>query len=414
MGKSEFLELISPQEGLLLILGTLEKIKQGSKLLLTEKCLGLIVAEDVIASHSLPSFSRSTVDGFAVLSMDTFGSSTALPAFFDVIGEVTMGSSNQTKLNSGQAVMIHTGGMVPENADAIVMHEDTQKINDNEIEVFKAVSPGENILNIGEDVKAGDMIIPAGRRIRSVEIGGLMALGIMSIPVVPKPKVAIISSGDEIIPPSQIAELGLVRDVNSDLLAALISQWGGKPEKYGIVPDNLEELLFISRKAFIECDMVVFTAGSSVSIRDITAEAIRSLGGPGVIVHGINIRPGKPTILAICSGKPVVGLPGNPVSAYVTANIFVKHIIDKLIGVKYSFFEEKIIAKLDTNITSKAGREDWVPIKLLKSDDGFTATPIFSRSNYIFSLISADGLIRIDEHKTGLQVGELVNIIPIY
>jgi molybdopterin molybdotransferase len=410
---TEFLKLISPKIGLDTVLKNLGQLKQGSREILTEESLGFVLAEDIIAPHSLPSFARSTVDGFAVISKDTYGSSNSVPSFFEIIGEVKMGSSYKTSIKSGQVFAIHTGGMVPDIADAVIMVEDTQKINDAELEIYKAVSPGENILNPGEDIRTGDVIIHSGTRIRSVEIGGLMALGIMKIPVIIKPKVAIISSGDEIVNPSQNAELGKVRDVNSNLLSALISQWGGTPIKYGIIPDNIDELLTVSREAFIECDVVVFTAGSSVSVRDITADAIRSLGEPGVIVHGINIRPGKPTILAICSGKPVVGLPGNPVSAYVTANIYVKNIINQLIGLRSNIFEEKISAILMANVASKAGREDWIPVKIMKSDQGYTASPIFSRSNYIYSLVSADGMIQIDEEKTGLNAGELVSIIPI-
>ena len=407
---TEFLKLIPPQIALSLMVDALGDVKRSKKKILTEKSYGSIVAEDIIALQSLPSFYRSTVDGYAVRSIDTFGSSSSMPAFLEIIGEVEMGNSALNELEPGQVVVIHTGGMLPETADAVVMVEDSQRLSEKELEIYKAVSHGENVLNPGEDVKAGEVIIKSGTMIRSVEIGGLMALGIVSVPVVINPKIAIISSGDEIVSPEKDVKNGLVRDVNSYMLSALISQWGGTPVKYGIIPDNLETLLSISMKAFNDCDMVVFTAGSSVSIRDITADAIRSLGDPGVIVHGVNIRPGKPTILAVCKGKPVIGLPGNPVSAFVTANIFVQNTINQLLGMQIPIIEDRIIAKLETNISSKAGREDWVPIKLKRSHDGLIAEPIFARSNFIFSLVAADGLICIAPDKTGLNAGEEVII----
>ena len=410
---TDFLELVPPQEGLEKILSLCKRGSLSKEYLATQECLGYIAAEDITSTGTLPAFPRSTVDGYAIKSTDSFGSTASMPSYFEIIGEIKMGEFSHLKINSGQVALIHTGGMVPQNADSVVMVEDTLKFNKNELEVYKAVSPGENVLHQGEDVKIGDTIILSGSRIRAVEIGGLLALGILSIPVVSKPRVAIISSGDEIIPPDQKPELGQIRDVNSHLLSALITQWGGVVVRYGIVPDNIDKLLVVSKKAFDESDMVVFTAGSSISVRDITAKAIRSLGEPGVLIHGINIKPGKPTILAICSGKPVVGLPGNPVSAYVTANIFVKNIIDKLQGVDKLIFQEKIQAKIDTNIASKAGREDWIPAKISLANDRVMATPVFSRSNFIFSLVSADGLIRIEADKTGINAGEKVSVLPI-
>ncbi|MFC2063665.1 gephyrin-like molybdotransferase Glp [Chloroflexota bacterium] len=409
----EFLKLIPPKIALSLMEDALGTVKKANKMILTEESFGYVAADDIISPHSLPTFFRSTVDGYAVRSSDTFGSSNTMPSIFEIIGEVSMGASTQEELKAGEVVIIHTGGMLPKKSDAVVMVEDSERINEKEVEVYKAVSHGENVLNPGEDVKAGEIVIKSGTMIRSAEIAGLMALGIVSIPVVKKPRIAIISSGDEIVPPNMEIKDGLVRDVNSSMLSSLISQWGGTPVKYGIIPDNIDELMSVSKKAISECDMVVFTAGSSVSIRDITADAISSLGKPGVIVHGVNIRPGKPTILAVCNGKPTIGLPGNPVSAYVTSSIFVKNTIHQLLGLEIPFFEEGVKAILETNIPSKAGREDWVPIKLKKSPHGFLAVPIFSRSNFIFSLVSADGLLQIPSDMTGLDAGEEVRIKTI-
>jgi molybdopterin molybdotransferase len=194
------------------------------------------------------------------------------------------------------------------------------------------------------------------------------------------------------------------------MLSSLVNQWGGKPVLYGIVPDKLADLLLVAKRAHQECDAVIFTAGSSVSVRDITAEAVKSLGKPGILAHGVNIRPGKPSILAVCSGKAVIGLPGNPVSAYVTAKVFLKPLIKFLLGSKKVEIQPAIRAILTANIPSQAGREDWIPVNINGSSNDWKATPIFAKSNFIFSLVSAQGLIRISADHTGSEAGEFVNV----
>jgi molybdopterin molybdotransferase len=255
---------------------------------------------------------------------------------------------------------------------------------------------------------------------RPAEIGGLMALGILKVKVVRKPQVGLISTGDEVIDPSQSPRPGQVRDVNSFTLGALVEKSGGIPKLYGIVSDEFDALQNASANALSECDVVIITAGSSASTRDLTADVIRSLGAPGVLVHGINTRPGKPTILGICDGKAVIGLPGNPVSALVNGYLFVVPVIEKLLGA-FSRPKPTILARLSVNLPSQAGREDWWPVKLRESSspagrggrDEFDAEPIFGKSNLIFTLASADGLLRIPPDATGLSVGDVVEVFLI-
>jgi molybdopterin molybdotransferase len=249
-----------------------------------------------------------------------------------------------------------------------------------------------------------------------------MALGITMLRVAKKPKIGILSSGDEVVPPEQNPRPGQVRDVNSYALAALVTQAGGEPVLYGIVLDNLDAMKAAAAKALAECDALVVTAGSSASARDTTAEAIISLGAPGVLVHGVNVRPGKPTILAVCDGKAVIGLPGNPVSALVIAGLFVVPVIERLLGAKPRP-KASLLAKLTVNLPSQAGREDWVAVKLIPSPlhpspagrgdggEGLLAEPIFGKSNLIFSLAAADGLVRIPPDATGLSAGEMVEVV---
>ncbi len=262
-------------------------------------------------------------------------------------------------------------------------------------------------------MEAGQVVLPAGKRLRTPDIGGLMALGITRVRVVQKPRVAIISSGDEVVDPSQLPQPGQVRDVNSYTLAALVSQAGGSPVLYGILPDRAEALRAILATALSECQMVIVTAGSSASARDLTALVISQMGDPGVLVHGVNVKPGKPTILAVCSGKPVIGLPGNPVSALVIARLFVIPLVGQLLGLAPGRYEPFIAARLSVNVPSQAGRDDWIPVHLRKDQAGYRADPIFYKSNLIFTLSQADGLVHIPPDATGLEVGAEVDVYLI-
>jgi molybdopterin molybdotransferase len=327
-----------------------------------------------------------------------------------------MGDAPSFKIGSGQCALIHTGGMLPDGANAVVMLEYTQRPSHAEIEIFRAVADGENLIRIGEDVARGQVVQLQGSRMRPAEIGGLMALGILQIPVVRKPRVGLISSGDEVIDPVQSPKPGQVRDVNSFTLGALVEKSGGFPKIYGIVSDQFEALKNTAARALAECDAVIITAGSSASTRDMTADVIRSLGEPGVLVHGINTRPGKPTILGVCNGKAVIGLPGNPVSALVNGYLFVVPVIENLLGA-LPRPKAAVIARLTVNLSSQAGREDWWPVRLTStrqsSVEKFDAEPIFGKSNLIFTLAAADGLLRIAPDATGLSVGEQVEVLLI-
>ncbi len=428
----EFLTLLPPDESRAILLSHLSAPTIASVMIDVPSSLGRVTAEDILAPHPLPEFQRTTVDGYAVRAKDTFGAADSLPAYLNLIGEVPMGDAPAFELGAGQCALIHTGGMLPKGADAVVMLEYTQVVRrgdlhgrpgasparTEEIEIFRAVADGENVIRVGEDVAQGGLILPRGSRMRPAEIGGLMALGITSLRVATKPKVGLISTGDEVIDPSQSPRPGQVRDINSYTLGALIEKAGGEAKRYGIFEDRFEALKDAAAKALAECDAVIITAGSSASTRDMTAEVIRTLGEPGVLVHGINTRPGKPTILGVCNGKAVIGLPGNPVSALVNGYLFVVPVIEKLLGALPKP-KASVQARLTVNLPSQAGREDWWPVRLLPSPrgrgqgEGFLADPIFGKSNLIFTLASADGLLRIPPDATGLSAGEVVEVILI-
>ncbi|MBE3120113.1 MAG: hypothetical protein IMZ50_15325, partial [Candidatus Atribacteria bacterium] len=440
---SEFLRLLPPTEALQTLLRALPDREPAAEMIDTTNALGRVTAADVRAPHPLPEFPRSTVDGYAVRARDTFGTSESLPGYLTLVGEVPMGDAPSFALTPGACALIHTGGMLPEGADAVVMLEYTQMVGRgdlhgrprvgtgtardehaspapiHEIEISRAVAEGENGLRVGEDVAADQVVLAAGVRLRPAEIGGCMALGIIQMRVATKPKIGVLSSGDEVVPPGQSPRPGQVRDINSYSLAALVKEAGGEPALYGIVPDSLEAMKAAAARALTECDAVVITAGSSASARDTTAEAIAALGAPGVLVHGVNVHPGKPTILAVCDGKAMIGLPGNPVSALVIAGLFVVPVIEKLLGLKVLRPRPSVLARLTVNVPSQAGREDWVPVKLLvngkwgmgNGEARYLAEPVFGKSNLIFSLAAADGLVRIPPDATGLSAGEMVEVV---
>jgi molybdopterin molybdotransferase len=405
----EFLELLPPPEALALWLQNLPG-RFAWEQIATEQAFGRVTAHPVLAPHPLPAFARTTVDGFAVRSVDTYGASESLPAYLRVVGEVLMGEAASQTLSTGQCALIHTGGMLPAGADAVVMVEHTQAVKEGEVEILRSAAPGENVLQVGEDVSPGQEVIPAGVRLRPAEIGGLMALGITLVEVASQPRLGILSSGDEVVSPEVTPGPGQVRDVNAYTLSALAHNAGGLPVRYGIVPDHADALFSAAQDAISECDMLVITAGSSASTRDLTAQVIDRLGKPGVLVHGVNVRPGKPTILAVCDGKPVIGLPGNPVSALVIATLFVVPVLEKLLGLSSRRPLAGVSARLSLNLASQAGREDWVPVRLVPDGAGFLAEPVFGKSNLIFSLVRADGLVRIPPDATGLAAGEPVTV----
>ncbi|MCL4835223.1 MAG: molybdopterin molybdotransferase MoeA [Caldilineaceae bacterium] len=376
----------------------------------TVDALDRVLAAPLVSPQDLPEFPRSTVDGYAVNAADTYGASGSLPAFLNVIGEVAMGQLSQLQLGVGEAALVHTGGMVPAGADGVVMVENTQAVDAASIEVLRPVAEGENVIQIGEDIRTGDPILAAGHSLRPQDIGGLLALGITAVTVAVPPKVAIISSGDEVVAPDQPVAPGQVRDINSYTLAGLTRRAGGEPILYGIVPDQRPALEAAAARAHAEADIVVLSAGSSVSYRDLSVEVIAGLGAPGVLVHGLSVRPGKPTIVAVADGKPIFGLPGNPVSAMVIFDLVVAPTIRALLGATEQP-KQQVQAKLARNIASSAGREDYVQVRVEEREGELWAVPVFGKSNLIYTLVYADGTVKIELNANGVREGAWVTVL---
>lgn len=405
----ELFTLVPPDEARAILFQHLP-VSIQAETISTADALGRVTAAPLRSPMALPAFPRSTVDGYAVRAADTLGASESLPAYLTVVGEVLMGQAATVKVGPGQTAVVHTGGMIPPGSDAVVMVERTQKLDDQDIEVLRSVAVGENIINVGEDVLEQEEILPAGHLLRPQDVGGLLAVGLTEISVSRRPRVALIATGDEVIPPDRPLGPGQVHDINTYTLSGLVTQAGGEPWTLGIIPDRFETLKAAAAQALAETDVVVVSAGSSVSVRDVTGDVINELGQPGVLVHGISFRPGKPTVLAVCDGKPVFGLPGNPVSAMVVFSLLVTPTLWRWQGLAHLPEPHTLKARLARNVASVAGREDRVQVRLEQRDDGLWAGPVFGKSNLIFTLVKADGMIKVPLDQTGLSAGEWVEV----
>ncbi len=369
--------------------------------------LGRVPACDVIAVGPLPGFARSTVDGYAVQAADTYGASEGLPSYLDVVGAVQMGTQPDVTVTAGTAAEMPTGGVLPAGADAVVMVEYTNETMPGTVEVLRPIAPGGGVVAADADVIPGAVLAPAGRPLRAVDLGMLAAAGVTEVLAHDRPRVAILSTGDEVVPPcTATLHAGQVRDAIAPALAGLVLEAGGWPVPCGIVPDDPAALRSALQTALAQADLVVVSAGSSVGTRDATADAVASLGAPGIFCHGLAIKPGKPTLLAECSGVPVIGLPGNPLSALVVVRLVGAPLVWRLAGCATPPPEPSVTASLTRQVPSEAGRRDIVQVQLR----GHQAEPLFGASALLSVLTRADGYLVVPEPTTGLDAGAEVSI----
>ncbi len=405
----ELLTLTPREEALARLLANLPPERLGQEVLKTSTTLNRVLAQDLVAPHPLPQFSRSTVDGYAVRAADTAGAGEVSPAHLRVIGELRMGKPPTLEVGPGEAALIHTGGALPEGADAVVMVEYVQEAASGGIGVLRPVAIGENVIPRGKDVTTGERILRAGTRLRPQELGGLTALGVTQVTVARQPRVAVISTGDELVPPSDVPGMNQVRDLNTTAVSAQLRQHGGVPLPYGIVPDDADALSKAAQEALSVADVLIITAGSSVSERDVTVDVINRLGPPGVLVHGVTVKPGKPTILAVCDGKPVFGLPGNPVSALNTVRLFVAPVLWRLQGGEMPQ-PGFVPARLAQNIPGASGREFFASVRLEEREGERWAVPVLGESNLIFTLVRGEGIVHVPLGVTELTKGSWVQV----
>ncbi|MDQ7844389.1 MAG: molybdopterin molybdotransferase MoeA [Armatimonadota bacterium] len=387
-----FQQLLSPAEARAAFARVYTPRPLGAERVELLRAYGRVLAEEIRAATDLPAFDRSTVDGYAVRAADTAEASRGAPVPLVVAGEVSMGRPAPVQVGRGQAVRIPTGGAIPAGADAVVMQEHTVR-RDGTVYVERPVAPGENLVRRGEDVRAGEVVLARGRRLRPQDLGLLAGLGRAAVEVFLRPRVAVVVTGDELLPPGAAAGEGQIYDMNTYTLAGLIEAAGGLPVCCGIVGDNLQLVVERARSAHRSADAVILAGGSSVGERDVVADAIAALGDPGIVVHGIAIRPGKPTVLAVADGKPVFGLPGNVVSAMVIFDQFVRPVVEALAGAETPPTVGRLVcARLAA--TLRAGdREDHVRVTLEVREGTLWATPLPGGSAIITSMVRADGVV---------------------
>lgn len=368
-----------------------------------------IAAEDLVAAENVPGFDRSTMDGYAVNAEDTFGASESLPAYLSLVGEVPMGSSPEMNLGLDEATAAATGSKLPGGANAVVMLERAEAMADGTIAVYKPVAPGENVMERGEDVIPGQVVVPKGTLLRAQELGIISSLGIVSVQVYRPYKVGIISTGNELVTPWQKPGLGQIRDSNSYTLYGLVKEAGGFPILYDLVPDEEDAFRNTFKEATKESDLVLVSGGSSVGTRDLTLNILEEFGE--VLFHGVAIKPGKPTLAATVKGQDdtlIVGLPGHPVSAFVAFQELVRPALKR--HLKITVPKAVVWGELQKNVPSQAGREEHVRVRLFENQGKVFVEPIFGKSGMLSTLSRAHGIMVIPLEAQGLAAGARVPV----
>jgi molybdopterin molybdotransferase len=408
---TEFLHVITADQ-FVNLLGNFPRLPSGRTPL--DAALDRLLSEDIVAQEDLPEGSRSTVDGFAVRAEDTFGASDSIPAFLEVAEAVSMGTMPDFEIHAGQAAPIPTGGFLPRGADAVVMVEYTNLVGTNSIEVSKPVTAKANVLEKGEDARSGDTLLSRGKKLRSQELGFLAALGVSEVAAYKKPRVAILSTGDELVPIGTKPRLGQVRDANSYSIAALARSFGAEPFVPEIIPDNADLLNTAIINGLAQSDVVVLSGGSSVGARDLMVDVVSSLPGVEMLAHGVSIRPGKPVLLASQNGKPIIGLPGHPVSALVVAMVFLAPFLQYLQGGKMEKgpLGNRIKAVLAASFHSTIGLEEYVRVRIEEIEEGsYRVHPIFGKSGMLSTMVKANGILQVPMNVEGLSKGDVVQVV---
>ena len=391
------LHVKTPEEVLALIETEFAPVA-GSELVSLTAAMGRVLAEDIAATEYVPDFDRSTVDGYAVRARDTFGCTDSIPAILPLQGEVLMGEGAEFDLNPEECVAVPTGGALPKGADSVVMVEYTEDYGDGTIGISKSAAPGQNMIFRGDDVFPGKVILKKGRVLSCQDIGALAAIGRVRVPVVKKITVGVISTGDELVPPEVTPGPGQVRDVNSPMLEAMLSTFGVQVINYGIVIDNEALLTEKVQKAAAECDAVLLSGGSSVGVKDAACRIIESMGS--LLLHGIAIKPGKPTIIGKAGVKPLVGLPGHPVAAYFVTKLFILPLLGRLMGRVQENYTTT--AHITESVSANHGRAQYHCCRLERRNGELYAYPIRGKSGLITTLAGSDGYFCIDRDCEGL------------
>ena len=405
--------VMTSKNALELLLGNLANKRTRVRAAALAESLGMVCAEDIVATDDLPAFARSTVDGYAVRGEDTFGATETMPAYLNLAREIFMGEPADFILLEDTANKIPTGGMLPAGADAVLMFEHVQIIDGKMIEVMKSVAPGENVIQAGEDLKSGEILVSRGHRIRPADIGAAAGIGITEVKVFEKPVVSIISTGDEIVPADQTPSLGRIRDTNSYVIAGMVAEAGGAAKRKGIFRDDYMVIRNMVEDAMRDSDVIAVSGGTSVGTKDMIARIIEDIGNPGILFHGLSLKPGKPMIGGIMNGIPILGLPGHPAAVSVCLDIFMKPILHLLCGLQERRADQLkgvVQARLSKNVSSSQGREEHIRVVIEEREDGLWAVPLLGKSGLIRTLVHADGTFVIPVNVNGIEKGEMVEV----
>lgn len=370
--------------------------------------LGRIAATDFIAEFDMPMFDRSTVDGYAIKSKESLGASESIPSFFTLVGESKMGESIDQTLNSGEAIYVPTGGMLPPGADAMVMIEYTEKMDEQTLLVYKPSPPGADISYRGDDLSEGDLVVKSGRKIDAYDIGMLSGAGFEYVSVFKPLKVTVISTGDEVKDLNEKLNFGQIYDVNGYTVSARLKELGCQVVSKVLVKDNYDALKAEVARGLEISDLVLLSGGSSVGTRDFTSKVIESFDESQMITHGVAIKPGKPTIVGRVGKKFVIGLPGHPASALIIFNAIVQPLILNYANRTFEAF--KIKATLLENVHAAPGKDTFQMVHLNREGDEWTCMPIYAKSGMMSLLANASGYIHISNEKEGLLKGSIVEV----
>ncbi|MBO8126283.1 MAG: molybdopterin molybdotransferase MoeA [Firmicutes bacterium] len=410
-GFRELYDLITVDDAINKLIAAASPVQDQVELPLLE-VLGRVTSGDITSEEDIPGFPRSTVDGYAVRAKDTFGSSQSIPGLLTVMGKVGMGEVNNLSLKPGEAVEVPTGGMLPEGADSVVMVEYVERTGDL-LQVYQGVSPGENMVAPDEDLAQGEVIVAQGHRIRPQDMGALAACGISRIPVYRRLKVGLLSTGDEIVPiETRPLAPGQIRDVNSYALAGHLVRLGCETEFGGIILDDFDRLVAAVEQLVQSCDLVLLSGGSSVGMRDHTVDVIERMGPPGLLFHGVTIKPGKPTLAGMAGKVPIIGLPGHPASALVVYKVLVEPLVRYLQGEKNYLTRRFIRLPITRSLSSPAGREEYVRVRIEEQEGKFWAQPVLGKSGMVSTLLKGQAIAVIPLGSEGVKAGELVEILP--
>ncbi|WP_050739164.1 gephyrin-like molybdotransferase Glp [Acetobacterium bakii] len=403
----ELLQVKTIDEMKKIIRDTFGNLKLATEKISINNGLGRVLGTDIVSAMNVPHFNRSVVDGYAVKLTDIQGASSAIPGFLRITGEVDMGKETHLLLNQGETIYVPTGGMVPVGTEAMVMIEYTEKLGDHDLAIYRNAGANENMMLVGDDIKIGEVAFEKNHLLRPQDIGVLSALGYLEVDVLKLPRVTIISTGDEIIRPGEVPKPGEVIDINTPALGAVTQRLGALMISMSYARDDAGVIQKAVEAALINSDMVVLSGGSSMGEKDYTVKVIDVLGK--VLFHGLSIKPGKPTILGVVDGKPVVGLPGQPASAIIVYMIMLREFMTVFYGQDH-FKYQTVQGTLMENVHAAPGRRTFQTVAIKDSDGSIEVRPTHGKSGMITLLSYSDGYIEITENEEGKNAGNFVKV----